>query len=525
LRDKLYDRMCDWNFHTLEELDGWMPEREWVRAMLDLLHFGWAFDRRGKTLRLRKALVGEPRQSVVDLLSGITVANTVGEESGVVQVVTDGEGGVEGDSPFPPGGEEGDDVAPEDEMVLDEERTMILSAPEFVPETCGILARKGRGKTYLAMVLAEELLKSEYEIPFVVVDPTGCWYGLLSDVLGEPSENRIALLGGERGHYPLPATAGRLAARTVIACRPLPVILDLSLMEISEQHGFVADFGEELYHRNLLAVHLFFDEADIFAPQKLDKASRQHGRCLAAMDTLIRRGRFRGIGDTLVSQRPAVVNKNLLSQVGAMFFLQLGAPQDLSAVGDWLHTNIRREVRDACLEELPVLGKGVSYYLRGGDRPMFRKFKVRSKTTFDSSHTPEFKEKAVVAEIGDLSAEDRATLDECYGKEVAGLVAARVVSAPVESPVEAGAAGAVREAAVGLEDAGSQELAASLGVQHGDDGVGLSLEERVLFRSSSAPKDVAVREESSCLPEEPPGFDDDEGQRRDDDGFVEDVDD
>ena len=490
LRDKLHDRMCDWGFHTIEELDKWLPEREWVRAMLDLIQFGWSFDRQGKGLRLRRALPGEPRQSVVDLLSGLTVANEAGAEVASPSVEEAEAEGDDGASPFPPG-EDDEAVASEDEMVLDEARTMILAAPEFVTETCGILARKGRGKTYLAMVLAEELLKSEYEIPFVVIDPTGCWYGLLSDALGEPSENRIVLLGGERGHYSLPAAAGRLAARAVVECRPLPVILDLSLMSAEEQHGFVADFVSELYLKNRTALHVFVDEADIFAPQKLDKSSKHHGRCLSAMDNMVRRGRFRGIGDTLVSQRPAVINKNLLSQVGSMFFLQMIAPQDLDAVGDWLHNNIRGEAREACRADIPVLGRGVAYFLRGGDKPMFRKFTVRPKTTFDSSHTPSFKEVVVVAKIGKLSDEDRKVLDACYGDLVTQLE--KVVDTLVEGP--------------GGEELGGvekQELAASIGVQHGDDGddpaARLSEEEKAALVRASQEEDF---EEQRALPEPP----------------------
>jgi hypothetical protein len=215
----------------------------------------------------------------------------------------------------------------------------------------------------------------------------------------------------------------------------------------------VADFCEELYLKNRTAVHVFVDEADLYAPQRLEKSSRHHGRCLAAVDNLVRRGRFRGIGDTLISQRPAVVNKNVLSQVGSMFFLQMLAPQDLDAVGTWLHANIRGEAREACRADLPLLGQGICYFMRGGDRPMFRKFSVRTKTTFDSSRTPKFNEVAVVPELRSLSDEERAALDACYGSELSRLQVAEEVSP-----------------AAGGGEGDAQELAASIGVQHGDDG-------------------------------------------------------
>src|SRR5271157_2716835 len=37
LRDKLYDRMCDWGFHGLPDFDSWLPEHQWISAMCDLV--------------------------------------------------------------------------------------------------------------------------------------------------------------------------------------------------------------------------------------------------------------------------------------------------------------------------------------------------------------------------------------------------------------------------------------------------------------------------------------------------------
>ena len=405
LRDRLYDKMCDWDFHGLEDFDSWMPQREWVQAMMDLIGWGFAFDRADRKIRLRKSLPNEPRQSVVDLLTGLTVPSRIEvsnangkEDRGELE---------EGDRPFL-GSNENEDIPEKERLILDDEETLVLSILDYVTETSGVLARKGMGKTYLAMVIAEAFLQSEFAIPFVVMDPTGCWFGLLATSEGQPTDSRIAIFGGEHGHYPLESTSGRLMASVVVTMRPLPIILDLSAFPPEEQHRFAADFAEELYLRNRSALHVIIDEADIFAPQRLDKSSKHHGRCLTALDNLIRRGRFRGIGNTLVSQRPAVINKNLLSQVGSMFFMQMLAPQDLDAVGDWLHNNIQDESKEECRADLPVLGKGTAYYLRGGERFLLRRFKVKRKASFDSSFTPKMGDDVVVPQLAELSDEDRA---------------------------------------------------------------------------------------------------------------------
>jgi len=421
-KDRLYDRMCDWDFHGLTELDAWMGEREWVQAMFDLIHYGFAFDKQGGKLRLRKRDVGEHRQSVVELLSGLTLPDRI--DVGVDDEDSGSESGSEEEASAKSNSGVGGDDRPEipeaEQMTVDAAGKLKISVTDYVTDTCAILARKGMGKTYLAMVIAEEFLVSTYAIPFAVIDPTGCWSGLASTVEGRPAEHVVAIFGGEHGHYELGAASGKTMARLLMRLK-IPCVFDLSIFRAEDQHRFVADFAGELYLLNRGAIHVFVDEADIFAPQKLDKTSKHGKRCLVALDNLTRRGRFRGVGGTLISQRPAVVNKDLLSQVGTMFFLQMIAPQDLSAVASWLHDNIRGDVKQACLAELPTFGRGYAYYLKGGDDSTFRRFKVRSKRTFDSSFTPKMSLDGVVPpapEIADLPEEEKGAIDAFLAGEV-----------------------------------------------------------------------------------------------------------
>jgi DNA helicase HerA-like ATPase len=76
---------------------------------------------------------------------------------------------------------------------------------------------------------------------------------------------------------------------------------------------FMVAFAETLYRLNREAVHLFVDEADAFAPQARNYGGDEN-RMLGAMEDIVRRGRKRGIGCTLITQRPAVLNKNVLTQ-------------------------------------------------------------------------------------------------------------------------------------------------------------------------------------------------------------------
>jgi hypothetical protein len=378
LRDALYDRMCDWEFHGLEDFDSWLPQNQWITAMCDLVVRGFTFDRRGMMLRLRKRDFYEKKPVIVGLLSGLTLplpeqfAKPTEEEQEEERAIFDF--GLPDEKP-----------EPGDEMRLGEEDQLVLSAPDMVSEAVGILARRGEGKTYLAMVMAEEFMASRHNIPFVVLDPTGAWWGLGFTAEGDPMPNGPVVFGGKHGHYPLASSEGVKLARVVVDLRPLRVILDVSKMSNEEQHEFGADFATELYRRNSLPLHVFIDEAHTFVPQKLDRNSAHQRRSLNAMSILVRQGRLRGIGATVISQRPAVVNKDVLSQVGVMFFLRVSAPHDQNAIETWLQGNVRNDVCRACLAALKKLGQGTAYFLQGGEDSRFCKFKVRTKRTYDSS--------------------------------------------------------------------------------------------------------------------------------------------
>lgn len=95
----------------------------------------------------------------------------------------------------------------------------------------------------------------------------------------------------------------------------------------------MTDFAERLYHKNRQPLHLVLDEADAFAPQRPMKGQE---RLLGAIEDLVRRGRARGIGVTLVTQRAAVLNKDVLTQAEVLVALRTIAPQDREAINAWI---------------------------------------------------------------------------------------------------------------------------------------------------------------------------------------------
>lgn len=253
---------------------------------------------------------------------------------------------------------------------------------EAVTETFAILAKRGVGKTYTASVLTEELLKAGLHV--CVADPIGVWWGLRASADGNSAGLPIIVLGGDHGDVPLEVSAGEVVAN-LVAEEGLSVVLDLSRFRKGEQTRFMTDFCERLYHKNRQPLHLVLDEADAFAPQRPMKGQE---RLLGAVEDLVRRGRARGLGVTLVTQRAAVLNKDVLTQAEVLVTLRTIAPQDREAIDAWIKVHGTPEQREELMSSLPSLPIGTAWFWSPGWLDVFERVQVRRRETFDSSATP-----------------------------------------------------------------------------------------------------------------------------------------
>lgn len=265
-----------------------------------------------------------------------------------------------------------------------------LSLPlETVTRRLGVIATTGAGKTYLLSVMAEEFAR--LRLPFVVIDPEGVCWGIRSSSDGKRPGYPVVILGGDHADAPLEKTSGRVIADWIVDTRQ-PAVLDLSDMRKNAQTQFVADFAEQLFDRNKKKrdpIHVFVDEADRFAPQRVAKSRGDKERCLGAMEDLSRRGRQRGIGCTLLTQRSSVINKNVLDVIDCLVVLKTGGPRDRKAIDEWLDAKGGEIDRAAIYKELPSLEVGQAYFWSPGWLRELKRVKVRKRTTFDSSKTPE----------------------------------------------------------------------------------------------------------------------------------------
>lgn len=251
-------------------------------------------------------------------------------------------------------------------------------------EAIAILAKRGAGKTNTATVIVEELVSASVQT--VIVDPVGAWWGLRYGADRKSDGLPIPIVGGQHGDVPLEQTAGSLLADVAADSRQ-SLLLDLSdFPSKASTHRFVTDFAERLYFRKgrqPSLLQLVLEEADSFAPQSGKGTERMRG----AIEQLVRRGRSRGIGVTMVTQRSAVLNKDVLSQADVLIAMRTTSPHDIRAIRDWIQVRGDDEHGREVVESLPGLETGEAW-VWNPERDLLRRTRVRRRHTFDSSATP-----------------------------------------------------------------------------------------------------------------------------------------
>lgn len=245
-----------------------------------------------------------------------------------------------------------------------------------------ITGKVGSGKTYAARGFTERLLTNGRRV--CVIDPTGAWHGLRSSADGKRAGFPVVVFGGDHGDVPITAESAAPLAR-MIAEQNLPCVIDVSGLLIGEQRQFMAEFAEKIFQLNRKPLHLVIDEADIFAPQNPQKGDE---KMLHRVDRIVRRGRIRGFRVTLITQRPAVLHKNVLTQANVLISMRMTAPQDRKALEEWIKGQGDTEKGKILLASLASLPTGEGWAW-APELDILERMKFPRITTFDSGRTPD----------------------------------------------------------------------------------------------------------------------------------------
>ena len=282
-------------------------------------------------------------------------------------------------------------------------KDFFVGAQELVTGRTAVISQTGAGKSWTIGVMCEKLCRNN--IGFCIIDTEGEYFSLKEKfqvlwVGKDPSCD----VNVERVEF------GELAS-TVLR-ENVPMIFDVS--DVIDQRAAVAAICGALYETETklrVPYLLIVEEADKFAPQR--------DGVLKEIDEISRRGRKRGLGLLVATQRPAFLNKNVLSQCDNQLIGKLTTEADLSAVS--LFFASRAELRS-----IPKLKPG-EFFALGNIVERKTRIRVIQRETTHKGLTPRLLPKP----IGKIS-----EIKERITASVAMPLAAPAAAPPVIIPTE-----------------------------------------------------------------------------------------
>lgn len=239
-----------------------------------------------------------------------------------------------------------------------------------------ITGKSGSGKSNTAGKTCEEILEEGY--PLLVIDTEGEYYGLKEEyeLLHVGADEECDLQVG-------PEHAGKIAELALE--QNVPIILDVSgYVETSEVNQLVHDTTKALFDKEKKLKKPFpilVEEAHEWIPEQGSRG--EDGEVTDMLIRVGKRGRKRGLGLTALSQRPASVDKDYITQCDWRVWHQLDWDNDLNVVRrvlgkDYVDTVKELDTGQAVLEADFLDDRRVVNFLR--------------KKTFDAGATPDLED-------------------------------------------------------------------------------------------------------------------------------------
>ncbi|AKU07380.1 MULTISPECIES: helicase HerA domain-containing protein [Haloferax] len=259
-----------------------------------------------------------------------------------------------------------------------------------------VTGKSGSGKSNTASVIIENLLSANF--PVLIVDTDGEYYGLKQEFellhAGADEECDIQVS---------PEHAERLA--TLALEQNVPIILDVSgYLDDAASDELVTEVAKHLFAKEKKLKKPFLmliEECHEYIPEKggMDEA----GKMLIKIG---KRGRKHGLGVVGISQRPADVKKDFITQCDWLVWHRLTWRNDTKVVGRILGSEYADAIED--------MGNGEGFLVTDWSESI-RRVQFHKKQTFDAGATPgldDFERPDLKSVDGDLVSDLKEISDE-----------------------------------------------------------------------------------------------------------------
>ncbi|WP_410764887.1 helicase HerA domain-containing protein [Haloferax sp. DFSO60] len=264
-----------------------------------------------------------------------------------------------------------------------------------------VTGKSGSGKSNTASVIIEKLLSSNF--PVLIVDTDGEYYGLKQEF-----ELLHAGADDECDIQVSPEHAERLA--TLALEQNVPIILDVSgYLDDAAADELVTEVAKHLFAKEKKLKKPFLmliEECHEYIPEKggMDEA----GKMLIKIG---KRGRKHGLGVVGISQRPADVKKDFITQCDWLVWHRLTWRNDTKVVGRILGSEYADAIED--------MGNGEGFLVTDWSESI-RRVQFHKKQTFDAGATPgldDFERPDLKSIDGNLVSDLRGISDEKQRRE------------------------------------------------------------------------------------------------------------
>jgi len=300
--------------------------------------------------------------------------------------------------------------------------TLNLPADEAVTQKYGFIGRSGSGKSYAAMKLAELFLGHGAQI--IALDWVGIWWSLrLAKNAKSVGFPHVYIFGGEHQDVDLRPESGALMADLIVD-KHISVVLDVMHFRKAERTRFATAFAEQFFHRKKTArtaCHLFIEEAQAYLPQMV---RGDEARMVGVFEDIGKVGRNYGIGNSLISQRPQAINKDVLNQVEVLLAFQTNGPQERKAIAGWTAENT--DAGAAMIQQLPKLDVGHALVWSPQWLRIAKEVHIEERDTYDASSTPTQTAKAIKPK----------TMEKSDLEQLGEQIAATIEKAKADDPRE-----------------------------------------------------------------------------------------
>ncbi len=259
-----------------------------------------------------------------------------------------------------------------------------------------ITGKSGSGKSNTASVVIENLLDNGF--PVMIVDTDGEYYGLKEEyeILHAGADDECDIVVS-------PEHAEKLA--TLALEQNVPIILDVSgYLEEDTANELLLEVVKQLFAKEKRLKKPFLlviEECHEYIPE--GGGMNETGKMLIKVG---KRGRKHGLGIVGISQRPADVKKDFITQCDWLCWHRLTWDNDTKVVGRILGSKYASAVED--------LGDGEAFLMTDWDESI-RRIQFHRKRTFDAGATPgldDFERPELKSVSSDLVGELQSISDE-----------------------------------------------------------------------------------------------------------------